>query len=108
PVPSLCSLIAIALATSSNQVDSSPRVSTQDAAGALDFIDTSIENGSPLWYENVDNVIQLHLLCDHYPASPNGAAGHIHFVVHARPGESLTLEFRNLDNLWNGQPGSVA
>jgi hypothetical protein len=74
----------------------------------LIFIDTSIENGSPLWYETVDNVIQLHLIYDHERASPNRAAGHIHFVLHARPGASLTLEFRNLDNVYNGQPGSVA
>src|SRR6185312_11860173 len=72
------------------------------------FIDTSVENASPLWYEIVDNVIQLHLLYDHERASPNRAAGHIHFVLHARAGASLTLEFRNLDNVWNGQPGSVA
>jgi zinc carboxypeptidase len=74
----------------------------------LIFIDTSVENASPLWYDIVDNVIQLHLLYDHERASPNRAAGHIHFVLHARPGASLTLEFRNLDNVWNGQPGSVA
>jgi zinc carboxypeptidase len=100
--------IVIASAIFITQLDSSPRVSTQDAAGALDFIDTSIENGSPLWYEIVDNVIQLHLIYDHERASPNRAAGHIHFVLHARPGASLMLEFRNLDNVWNGQPGSVA
>jgi len=74
----------------------------------LIFIDTTIENGSPLWYEVVDNVIRLNLLYDHERSSPNRAAGHIHFVLHARPGTSLTLEFRNLDNVWNGQPGSVA
>jgi len=80
----------------------------QMPASELIFIDTSIENGSPLWYETVDNVIQLHLIYDHERASPNRAAGHIHFVLHARPGASLTLEFRNLDNVYNGQPGSVA
>jgi hypothetical protein len=100
--------VAIALAVSGNQLDSPPSVSTQDPVAALDFIDTSIENGSPLWYEIVDNVIRLHLIYDHERSSPNRAAGHVHFVLHARPGASLTLEFRNLDNVWNGQPGSVA
>jgi hypothetical protein len=82
--------------------------STQAPAPPIDFIDTSIENGSPLWYDTSDNVVRVHLIYDHERASPNRAAGHIHFVLHARAGTSLTLEFRNLDNVWNGQPGSVA
>ena len=28
--------------------------------------------------------------------------------MHARPGSKLTLEFTNLENVWNGQPASVA
>lgn len=74
----------------------------------LEFIDTGFENASPLWYEVDGDVIRINLLYDHERASPNRAAGHIHFLVHARPGSALTLEFRNLDNVWNGQPGSVA
>jgi hypothetical protein len=75
----------------------------------LVFIDTSIENASPLWYEAApDGSIQVHLLYDHERSSPNRAAGHIHFLLHARAGSRLVLEFRNLDNVWNGQPGSVA
>ena len=80
----------------------------QEPAPALEFIDTSIENGSPLWYEIVGNVVRINLIYDHERSSPNRAAGHVHFVLHGRPGASLTLEFRNLDNVWNGQPGSVA
>ena len=83
-------------------------VSPIAAVQSVDFIDTSIENGSPLWYEVVDNVVRINLIYDHERASPNRAAGHIHFVLHAKPGALLTLEFRNLDNVWNGQPGSVA
>jgi zinc carboxypeptidase len=98
--------IAIVAAISSNHLGSS--LSTQAPAAALQFIDTSIENGSPLWYEIVDNVIRLNLIYDHERSSPNRAAGHLHFVLHAQPGAALTLEFRNLDNVWNGQPGSVA
>jgi hypothetical protein len=79
------------------------------AAGALEFIDTGFENASPLWYEPAeDGATLVHLLYDHERASPNRAAGHIHFAVHARPGTRLTLEFRNLENVWNGQPSSVA
>ena len=76
---------------------------------ALEFIDTSFENASPLWYEiDANGTIQIHLNYDHERSSPNRAAGHFHFQVHARPGSKLTLEFKNLDNVWNGRKGSIA
>ena len=76
---------------------------------AIEFVDTSFENASPLWYDfAADGSIQIHLLYDHERASPNRAAGHVHFLLHGRSGAKATLEFRNLDNVWNGQPGSVA
>jgi hypothetical protein len=79
------------------------------AAPPLEFIDTGFENASPLWYEAAaDGAIDVHLLYDHERASPNRAAGHFHFQLHARPGARLTLEFKNLDNVWNGQKASVA
>ncbi len=101
---------AVAMLAVTLSVTSVGRTSSalQTTASGFVFIDTSPENASPLWYEVVDNVIQLHLIYDHERASPNRAAGHIHFVLHATAGASLTLEFRNLDNVWNGQPGSVA
>ncbi len=79
------------------------------ANSPLQFIDTSFENASPVWYETAeDGTIQVHLLYDHERSSPNRAAGHFHFRLHAPKGSRLTLEFRNLDNVWNGQHGSVA
>lgn len=84
-----------------------PRPPTNTAG--LAFIDTSFENASPLWYGfAADGTIQVHLLYDQERSSPNRAAGHIHFLLHAAPGSRLTLEFINLDNVWNGRPGSVA
>jgi hypothetical protein len=75
----------------------------------FEFINTGFENASPLWYEFApDGVIQVHLIYDHERSSPNRAAGHIHFQIQARPGSKFTLEFTNLDNVWNGQSGSVA
>lgn len=75
----------------------------------LEFIDTSFENASPLWYESApDGTVMVNLLYDQERASPNRAAGHFHFRIHAARGRRLTLEFRNLDNVWNGKPGSVA
>jgi hypothetical protein len=75
----------------------------------LEFIDTSFENASPVWYEiETNGTIQVHLLYDHERSSPNRAAGHFHFQLHAATGSKLTLEFRNLDNVWNGQHGSIS
>src|SRR3954469_10471875 len=75
----------------------------------LEFIDTSFENASPLWYDLAnDGTVQLHLLYDHERSSPNRAAGHFHFLIQAKTGSTIVLEFKNLDNIWNGKPGSVA
>jgi hypothetical protein len=75
----------------------------------LEFIDTSFENASPVWYDFApDGTVLVHLLYDHERSSPNRAAGHIHFQLQAKPGSRLTLEFRNLDNVWNGVSGSIA
>jgi hypothetical protein len=79
------------------------------ASVPLEYIDTSFANASPLWYDVApDGTIEVHLLYDHERASPNRAAGHFHFLLQAKAGAQLTLEFKNLDNIWNGQPGSVA
>jgi hypothetical protein len=75
----------------------------------LEFIDTGFENASPVWYETApDGVTQVYLMYDHERNSPNRAAGHFHFRLHAKPGSVLTLDFKNLDNIYNGRPGSVA
>jgi hypothetical protein len=78
-------------------------------ASGLEFINTGFENASPLWYEFApDGTIQVYLLYDLERSSPNRAAGHIHFQLQAPTGSKLTLEFKNLDNVWNGQSSSVA
>jgi hypothetical protein len=79
------------------------------SAPPLAFIDTSVENASPVWYErDAEGIYHVHLLYDHERDAPNRAAGHIHFALVGTPGAEVTLEFRNLDNIWNGRPGSVA
>ncbi|HWN96103.1 MAG TPA: M14 family zinc carboxypeptidase [Methylomirabilota bacterium] len=86
-----------------------PRTPVAATHHPLEFIDTSFENASPVWYEFApDGTVMVHLLYDHERSSPNRAAGHIHFQLHAQPGSRLTLEFRNLDNVWNGVSGSIA
>lgn len=75
----------------------------------LDFIDTSFENASPLWYEfATDGRVLIHLNYDHERESSNRAAGHFHFRLQAEKGRKMTLEFKNLENVWNARPGSVA
>jgi hypothetical protein len=84
------------------------RMATHRSDAGLEFIDTSFENASPLWYETgPDGKVQIHLLYDHERASPNRAAGHIQFLMQGTSGSWLTLEFRNLDNVWNGTPAST-
>jgi hypothetical protein len=75
----------------------------------LEYIDTSFENASPLWYEQAaDGTIVVHLLYDHERSSPNRAAGHIHFLLQAKPGSKLTIEITELDNVWNSVRSSVS
>jgi hypothetical protein len=95
----LAALVLSASANSQIATTSSP----------LQFIDTSFENASPIWYEtDAAGTINVHLLYDHEHSSPNRAAGHFHFQLHAPTGSKLTLEFRNLDNVWNSQHSSIA
>ncbi|XZE43038.1 M14 family zinc carboxypeptidase [Pirellulaceae bacterium SH467] len=73
------------------------------------YVDALFENASPLWYEQDERgALQIHLLYDHERDSPNRAAGHIHFRVHGNAGTTVRTEFNNLENVWNGLPGSVA
>jgi hypothetical protein len=91
------------------QAPTAPAAPAAPPSADLTFIDSGIENASPVWYERApDGAYLVHLLYDHERDSPNRAAGHIHFRVVGKPGARITLEFRNLDNVWNGQPGSVA
>jgi hypothetical protein len=104
-------VIALACAlTSPAAFSAEPTPSPNNATHhPLEFIDTSFENASPLWYDFApDGTVLVHLLYDHERSSPNRAAGHVHFQLHAKPGSKLTLEFKNLDNVWNGVSGSVA
>jgi hypothetical protein len=79
------------------------------AALGLEYIDTSFENASPIWYEaGPDNSILVYLLYDIERDSPNRASGHFHFRLHGRPGSKFTLEFKNVLNVWNGTRSSIA
>ncbi|MHC5543324.1 cytosolic carboxypeptidase N-terminal domain-containing protein, partial [Singulisphaera rosea] len=98
-----------ALAQGANSGGQRAVAETPASKSALEFIDTGFENASPLWYETAaDGTTLVYLLYDHERSSPNRAAGHFHFRLHAKAGSVLTLEFKNLENVWNGRKASVA
>jgi hypothetical protein len=102
----ILSLLCVASTATQAALQTAPAGQSVDD---LAYIDTSIENASPVWYERAeDGAYLVHLLYDHERNAPNRAAGHIHVRLVGRPGARITLEFRNLDNVWNGRPGSVA
>jgi hypothetical protein len=79
------------------------------ATAGLEYIDTHFENASPLWYEVDGNrTVVIHLNYDHERSSSNRAAGHIHFQLQGKPGTKLTLELKNIENVYNGRLASVA
>ena len=85
-----------------------PAVKPAVLPGPVDFIDTSFENASPLWYEFAeDGTVMVNLNYDHQRSSLNRAAGHFHFRLQAPRGRRITLELVNLKNVWNNTPGSV-
>src|SRR5688500_4260122 len=106
---SVARLVVLVFAISSLISRSTQAAAPSKNASPLEFIDTSFENASPVWYEiDTNGTVQVHLLYDHERTSPNRAAGHFHFQLHAPTGAKLTLEFRNLDNVWNGRHASIA
>jgi hypothetical protein len=69
----------------------------------LRFIDTSMESGSPLWWEIDDaGVVHAHLTYDQERLSTNRANGHWLFRIEAEPGADLTLDLGPFGNVWNG------
>lgn len=101
--PLLSALLALSVFTADG---ATPRPLPPPRSADLAFIDTSIENGSPLhWDLQADNTILLSLQYDHERASPNRAAGHWHFRLEGRPGSAHTLVFQNFLNVWNGTSG---
>src|SRR4051812_10555573 len=106
-----CMLVALLLTlTSLGSFGAEPAKSSVTTTNhGLEFINTSFQNASPLWYEFAgDGTVLVYLLYDHERSSPNRAAGHIHFQLQAKPGLKLTIEFRNLENVWNGVSSSIA
>ena len=105
----ICVVVVFIVGTVALLFDAEAASLVAPAHHPLEFIDTSFENASPVWYEFApDGTVLVHLLYDHERSSPNRAAGHIHFRLHAKTGAKVTLEFKNLDNVWNGVSGSVA
>jgi hypothetical protein len=77
------------------------------AASGIDYIDTSFENASPLYWEtDANDTVHIYLNYDQERASVNRATLHWYFRLEGRRGAEVTLVLNNFDNIWNGRPGS--
>ncbi|MCY2982518.1 MAG: M14 family zinc carboxypeptidase [Planctomycetota bacterium] len=110
-VLSIAFLLSCPLAICKSQVALAQLATNAKATSSavVDFVDTSFENASPLWYEfDSEGTLQLNLVYDHERSSPNRAAGHFHFKITGKPNAKVQLELNNLNNVWNGTAASVA
>lgn len=73
----------------------------------FEFINTSFENASPLYWEiDPDDSIVVNLIYDHERGTINRANGHWYFQLQAKAGSDQTIILKNFDNIWNGKTGS--
>lgn len=73
-------------------------------SGPLEFINCSMENGSPVqWQIGPDGTVQVFVLYDYQRSSPNRAAGHWHLELQGKPGSDLDLVFNNFENVYDGR-----
>lgn len=73
----------------------------------FEYINTSFENASPLYWEtDSDGTVHVYLVYDQERDSPNRANGHWHFQLQASKGTDLTIVLHNFDNVWNRRKGS--
>lgn len=85
-----------------------PRARVSVPPTPIEFIGTSFENASPLYFEiDETGAAQVYLVYDRERSSPNRANGHWHFQVQAMPGSDVVVVLNNLENVWNGMRGSV-
>ncbi len=100
---------AVLVDFSSVLAQAKPSPTRATASPSIDYVDTSFENASPLWYEfDQQGRLQLFLTYDHERSSPNRAAGHFHFKIVGKSEAAIGLELNNLNNVWNGNAASVA
>ena len=71
---------------------------------AIQYIDRSFENASPLWWE-VDKAgtVRVHLVYDQERSAPNRANGHWLFRLEGERGSDVTLNVGPFANIWNGK-----
>ena len=74
-----------------------------DSEGTFEFINTSFENASPLYWEiEADGSIVVNLIYDHERGSINRENSHWYFQLQAKAGSDQTIILKNFDNIWNG------
>ncbi len=70
----------------------------------IKYINYHYENGSPLYYDILeDGTALISLVYDHERDSPNRANGHWNFQVFAEKGARVKLILQNFKNVWNGR-----
>ena len=74
-----------------------------DSERTFEFINTSFENASPLYWEiEADGSIVVNLIYDHERGSINRENSHWYFQLQAKAGSDQTIILKNFDNIWNG------
>jgi hypothetical protein len=106
--PSFLAALAILCAVAAAPASEAPRPAVAVSSTPIEFISSAFENASPLFWEiDESGAAQVYLVYDRERSSPNRANGHWHFQVQARPGSDVAIVLNNLENIWNGVPGSV-
>jgi len=80
-----------------------PAPAATSAPPRVHYLDTTLENASPLWWETAaDGTVQINFVYDQERASPNRANGHWLFRIEGEPDTDLTLDLGPFGNVWNG------
>src|SRR5665647_257539 len=82
----------------------SPAVNYFNNDSSLIYINTFIENGSPLNWERIGkDTILINLAYNYERVALNRATEHWHFLLNAKSGSGFTLIFKNFDEIYNGK-----
>ena len=93
-------------AAGSNPINTFGATKGQDVKpdSSLIYINTFIENGSPVNWERIGkDTILINLTYNYERVALNRATEHWHFLLNAKSGCDFTLIFKNFDEIYNGK-----